>query len=444
MTAPIRIRAATVAACLLTVVPFYARSEDPEPTPAESPLSAASAADEALRANADLAGAYAAIDAARGRLLQAGLWPNPELALAGRSDFAFGNEGERKLGADFAQRFPIAGRLARAQDVGRFDVALALAEARDFERTLIGDVQRSVYGLLALDEAVASREAVLRTAAELARASARRFEAAEVSEADVGLLEIELARFEQEKRLLDLERATAAVRLNQLLNRPAAAPVTVSGSLDASAFDVKRSTDAPARRPDLQRLRLEGDRARAEAQLARAESWEDWTVGAGYERERQVFANMPRVDPIGVKSDEFLGLSFRVPLPLWNRNEGRIAEAQANERRARARLTALERAVEAEIETARRRVEELSRVALEYDTALLPRSLHTVQLLDKGYRQGLVPITTLVQAEQQLADIVLRRARTLGELRQAEVDLETAAAASPLLDRPRSDEENRL
>jgi cobalt-zinc-cadmium efflux system outer membrane protein len=437
-----RLRSATIAAGLLITPWLCARAAD-----SASPLTATSAAEEALRANPDLAAAYAAIEAARGRLLQAGLWPNPELVLAGRSDFAFGNDGERTLGADIAQRFPIAGRLSRAQDVSRVDVALALAEARDFERTLIGDVQRTVYGLLALDEAVASREAVLRTAGELARASARRFKAAEVSEADVGLLEIELARFEQEKRLLELERATASVRLNQLLNRPATAAIPVSGQLEVSAFDATRAADAAAqagkRRPDLEQVRLESDRARADARLAHAESWEDWTVGAGYENDRQVFANEPRSDPIGVKQDEFLGLSVRVPLPLWNRNQGRVAEAHANERRARARLVALERAVEAEIETARRRVEELSRVTREYDEALLPRSERTVQLLEKGYRQGLVPITTLVQAEQQLADTVLRRARTLGELRQAEIDLETSAAASPLLDRPSPDEENR-
>jgi len=101
------------------------------------------------------------------------------------------------------------------------------------------------------------------------------------------------------------------------------------------------------------------------------------------------------------------------------------------------------RAAEAEAETARRRIEELSRVAREYDESLLPLARGSVALLTRGYRQGLVPITTLVQAEQQLADTVLRRAETLGELRQAEVDLETASAASPLLAAPAPDQETR-
>jgi cobalt-zinc-cadmium efflux system outer membrane protein len=447
MILSIRVRAATVAACLQAVLPLFAHAAESEPTPVESRVTAASAAEEALRASPDLAAAYAAIDAARGRLLQAGLWPNPALTLAGRSDFAFRNEGERVLGVDLAQRFPIAGRLARAQEVARVDVALALAEAREFERALIGDVQRTVYGLVALDLAIASRASVIRTAEQLVHAATRRRQAAEVSDADVNLLEIELARFEQEKRRLELDRGVAAVRLNQLLFRRANSPVEVSTKLDESAFDASQTAEelakAGARRPDLEGLRLESDRARAEAQLARAESWEDWTVGAGYESDRQVFRNEPSVDPIGTKQDEFLGLALNVPLPLWNRNQGRVAEAHANERRARARLAARERAVEAEIEAARRRATELSRVAREYEESLLPRAQRNVELLERAYRQGLVAITTLVQAEQQLADTVLRRAETLGELRQAEVDLETAAAASPLLRTNPTPEENR-
>ena len=85
--------AAVLAASIWTLPPLVTFAA--EPAAIETGLTASSAAAEALRANPDLAAAYAAIDAARGRLLQAGLWPNPALALTSRSDFAFRNEGER-------------------------------------------------------------------------------------------------------------------------------------------------------------------------------------------------------------------------------------------------------------------------------------------------------------------------------------------------------------
>lgn len=419
-------------------------NSDSRASPPQEGLTARSAAVEAVRANSELAAASEAIESARGRLVQAGLWANPELRLDVRGDAVFRNEGERSFGLDFEQRFPVAGRIARAKDVARVDIAIALAELREFERTLVGDVQRSIYSLAALDEAIASREHVIATATQLVRAAARRRAAAEVSDADVNLLEIELARFAQERRRLELERQTEAVELNRLLNRAVDTPVQLSAALTAPAVDLAGvKSDEIAQRPDVVRLQLEADRARSEAALARAETWEDWALGIGFESERQVFEGEPASDPIGVKRDEFLGVSLSVPLPLWNRNQGRAQSARADERAAKARLSAVLRAAEAEVATARRRVEELARVAREYDERLLPLAHESVALLERGYQQGLVSITTLVQAEQQLADTVLRRAETLGELRQAEVDLETAAGASPLLRRSENNQEIR-
>ncbi len=419
---------------VLAVLPMGSDAESPE-----EPLSVRTAAEEALRANPDLRAAYEVIEIARGRLLQAGLWPNPELVFSGRDDFAFENEGERSMDVGFTQRFPVAGRLARARDVALVDIAIALTEVRDFERILISDAQRSVVTLLTLELAITEQTRVIAAARRLARASSARLRVAEVSEADVNLLEIELTRFEQDHRLLELDRHTEAVRLNRLLNRAPEAPVKVLGNLEAPLFEPRATAQliepALRRRPDLQRLRFERDRSGAEVQLARAEAWEDWTIGVDYSVDKQVFQDEPSVDPIGTKRDSFLGVGISVPLPLFNRNQGRIAAARAEGRRAAARLIGLERTVEAEVETATRRVEELAQVAAEYRERIVPRATRNVTLLEKGYRQGLIGVSVLVQGEQQYADVALRYARVMGDLRQAEVDLESAAAASPLLKR---------
>ncbi len=401
-------------------------------------LTPAAAAEEALRTSPDLRAVRAAIDVARARLVQAGLWPNPELSLSGADDFAFNNEGERAVSVELAQRFPITRRLARARGVARVDVAMALAEVRDFERTLIGEVGRSVVSLLAVDRAIAEQSRVIEAARTLAQASAGRFRVAEVSEADVNLLEIELARFEQDLRLLDLERRTERMRLNRLLNRPPDWPVEVAGDLEAPLLTPNRLTalteKAMRRRPDLYRLRLERDRAGAEVRLARAEAWEDWTIEASYEYEREVFADQPPSDPIGVKRDDFLGIAVSIPLPLFNRNQGRIATAQADGRKAAALVSGRERLIQREVGTELRRALDLARIATEYRDRIVPRAVRNVSLLERGYREGLVGIAALVQAEQQYADAAIRYARTLGSLRQAEVGVETAAATSPLLD----------
>lgn len=415
-------------------VPDQAR---PEP----QALTIRSAAEEALEANPELRSARHAVEAARGRLLQAGLAPNPELSLGASSDFAFASEGERDQDVSISQRFPIAGRLARARAVERVEVDLASAEVRDFERMLIADVQGSVVRLLALERTLAAREGVIDAVRRLVETSELRLRAAQVSEADVGLLAIDLASLEQEQRLDALDRATEAARLNRLLHRPPATPVVVAGDVAAPILAARSPAELAAtaldRRPDLLRLRLEAERARASASLARAEIWEDWGVEARYDRTRGT------LDVAGsevVDRDQLLGLSLQVPLPLWNRNQGRIAEAISLERQAGSRREALERRVHEEIEATSHRVEALGQVARLYGDTVLPRAERTVTLLARGYREGLTPISDLVQAEQQLADASLAYARTLGELRQAEVELEAAAALNPLLDDSTSEE----
>ncbi len=431
---PVPLRALLCIALGLLAVAAPAR---PEPTP----LTFRTAAEEALRANPELRAARQAIDGARGRLLQAGLGPNPELRLGANSDFAFADEGERGQALAVSQRFPIAGRLARARDVARVDVALASTEMRNFERTLVAEVQGSVLRLLALDRTQETRERLIDAVRQLVRVSKLRLRAAQVSEADVNLLAIELARLEQERRLVALERATEASRLNRMLHRPPATPLLVAGDVGEPVLVLRAPADLSAtaleRRPDLARVRLEAERARAEAALARAEAWEDWAVAASYERTRGV------IDDAGLELhdfDELLGVAVQVPLPLWNRNQGRVAEALSLERQAGSRLEALERRVQEEIESTSRRVEELEGVAREYGEALVPRAERTVGLLARGYREGLSPISDLVQAEQQLADASLAHVRALGELRQAEIELEAAAAVSPLLSPPTQEE----
>lgn len=435
----------TAFAILALFLAFVGRSALADVSPSESSirLTPRSAAAEALNANPDLAAAFAAIDGARGRLIQAGLWNNPDLRLAGFTDRPFGNEGERNFGIDFAQRFPIAGRLRQAKEVARVDVAMALSEARDFARRLIGDVQRTAYRVAALEAGIASRESVIRTTSELVDAAERRFRAAEVSEADVNLLAVELVRFEQEKRRIELDRAVEAIQLNRLLNRVVDTPVTLAVDLGSSAFEPSSVGEPLATRPDLVRMRLEADRASAESKLARAETWEDWTAGIAFDRDRQTLTVDGATNPDIEDQDDLLGFSVSIPLPLWNRNQGKIATARADGLRARARTAALERTVEAEVEAGRQRVAVLVRVVEEYEGTLVPRSQRNIELLQGGYRQGLVAITTLVQAQQQLADTLIRRVEALGALREAEVELEMAAAASPLLSPNRSSQEDQ-
>ena len=186
-------------------------------------------------------------------------------------------------------------------------------------------------------------------------------------------------------------------------------------------------------RPDLEAARRGVERADANRALAGTEIWEDWTVGLGYERTRDVFD-----PPIGTKRDSFLSLGLTVPLPLWNRQQGRIAAAEAERHRSRRSRDALVLHIEEEIRAAEAQVRTL-RVSVDaYAQDILPEATRSQELFERGYRQGLVGIAELLQAQRQYNESRSLYFELLGDLRQAAIALEAATGTSPHLNGSRS------
>jgi len=390
-------------------------------------LTAEEAVREALAANRELQAARFALDGARGRVLQAGRLQNPELVLRYADDFAFMAEGERNGSVGFAQSFPVTARLAREKDVARSELAIAEAELVDFARRLVALVQRAFYAIRALDEQTAVTRQLIASVREVEDATARRVAVAEASPADVSLLRIERLRLEQRAQQLLRDREVTAAALLRLLGRQQDSLERPVGDLDPGRESSPSGPEIPDR-PDLERARRQIERARSARALARASVWEDWTLGLEYERERQVFDA-----PVGVKRDSFLRFGIDVPIPLWNRQQGRIASAQAELLRAQRRREAVEIAIQEEIRRARARFRTLRSSVDAYARQLLPEATRARDLFERGYRRGLVGIAELLQAERQYSDSRSVHLELLGDLRQAAIELEAARGSSPHL-----------
>ncbi len=411
----------------------FATSSPARSQTSSDPLTADDAVREALAANLDLQAARFAIDVAQGALVQAGRLKNPELELGYADDFAFKSEGERVGSLRFAQSFPITARLAREKDVAGKEVAIAEAEVRDFVRNLVAEVQSAFYSVRALDEQLGVNRQLIASVRGVEDATARRLEAAEASPAEVSLLRIERLRLEQDAQRLIRERDVATAALTRLLGRETPAGMTPVGELDPGRLSSLPRANDSGGRPDLEAARREIERADADRALARAEVWEDWTVGLGFERERQVFDA-----PIGTRRDSLLSLGLTVPLPLWNRQQGRIAAAEAELRRSRRSRDALVLRIEEEIRSAEARVRTLRSSVDAYAEDILPEATRSQELFERGYRQGLVGIAELLQAQRQYNEVRALYFELLGDLRQAAIALEAAAGTSPHLNEARS------
>jgi cobalt-zinc-cadmium efflux system outer membrane protein len=251
---------------------------------------------QALIRNHDLKAARAQVNAALGRLKQSGLWPNPRLELSNESDRVFANQGAFTRSVGLTQDFPIAGRIGRAQDVSRVDVARALAEVNEAERTLLAEVAKSFYEIVVLDQKIALRDRLINVEASLVATSTNRQKAGEVSELDVNAATLELQRLHQERIVLTGQRAAALRTLAGLVGLPSNAALAVNTALPPFIRlpPVAQLVDqALRRRPDLRLLVLAENRALAEQLLAKASAWEDWSVSLGVRQDKLFIEGAP-------------------------------------------------------------------------------------------------------------------------------------------------------
>jgi len=385
---------------------------------------------KALVENRDLQAARINLQKAEARLRQAGLFPNPELQLFRSSDRAFNNEGEFQASAGFVQKFPVSGRISKAQNIARVDVALALAEIRDQERLLVNEVSGTARKLLILDESIKVNEQLQKSIKELIQVSEKRLRVAEVSVADINLEKLELQKLLFNHVSLTSERSQTNELLNRLVGQSAGIankivePITIAPDLSTKAL---AKLTAVERRPDRQFAALSINKAASEVILAKAERWEDWAIGIEYSQELSKFDS----SLISTGRDDFIGLSVSIPLPFWNRNEGNISEAEASRSQAIKALEALELKIQTESEAAYVQLVQLSTGLTNFQSKSQKLAQENVRLLRESYAQGLVGISAVIQAQQQLAETQQTFLSLVGDYYSALTAFETITASSP-------------
>ena len=383
--------------------------------------------DMAIDNNKELRAARQVEAQARARLVQAGLFPNPRLDAETKNDGSFNYGDEYTFSAGFSQQFPIAGRIARQKDVARVDIDLALEEIREAELKLAGQVAVGFYRILALNRQIAVREQLIAVDRRLLAVSRNRFKAGEVSELDVNTALLELQRLDQERLSQTSDRAKQLGELNQLLGRPAAQPLLLDDTLPAmNALPnlAAQQRQALERRPELRSAILSVSRAGADLGLARAERWEDWTVGVGMERSRIAVEDLPRQP-----SSNAVALTLSIPLPLWNQNQGRVAEAGSKRTQAELRIAALQSSIRNEVETLMAELARLQQILANYQRNMLPTSKKNVAIAQDAYGKGQVSIVEVVQAERQYGELNISYLTVLDQYLQALGKLHTATAA---------------
>ncbi len=371
---------------------------------------------ERVRAqNPDLAAARLRIDEAVGREKQAGLLKNPELenSLENNADF---REGKLEIG--FSQRFPVTDRLGLEKGISVTQIKAAEAEVREVERQLVAGAKTSVIRVLAIRQ----RRELLRNQIALASEFSEKLSVAsqkgEGSALDAATARLEAASISAQIRQLDAEESAAVGELKPLLGMHAGESISVGGTLAPPA--VPSGDVNPALRPDFQAAMLEVDAASQGVDLQQALRYDDVEAGLFAAAERSEDA------PNGYDNEGIFGFRFRIPLPLWNKNEGAIEEAQATHERRKLEATALARNIRLEAESDRSQMTEWAKLIRELDETLLPLAEEQSKAADEAYSQSQTDIQTVFRSREKSLQLAATRLDALREFHLARVRHEAA------------------
>lgn len=364
---------------------------------------------ERVRAqNPDLAAARLRIAEAMGQMKQAGRPKNPELETSVEQNAHF-REGKLEIG--FSQRFPVTGRLRLEKEISATHLQAAEMEVREVERQLVARAKTSVIRVLAFRQ----RRELLRNQIALASEFSEKLSAAsqkgEGSALDAASARLEAAGLSAQIRQLDAEEAAAVGELKPLLGMHAGQPINVGGILVQPVLP--SNVVNPARRPDFQAATLGVDAARQGIDLQQALRYDDVEAG--------LFAATERTEdaPNGYDNEGIIGFRFRIPLPLWNKNEGAIEEAQATHERRKLEATALARQIRLEAESDRAQMIEWAKLIRELDESLLPLAAAQSKAADEAYAQSLTDIQTVFRSREKNLQLAATRLDALREFHLA-------------------------
>lgn len=307
------------------------RGQAPEPTKKPAPLPSYPKVlrltlDDAmalfLKQNLDLIIASYGIDAAKGRQITARLYPNPTLSVSTLSAYTQGCNIE-KCGAvapSLTQLFEVAGRRGYRMEAAALDTMSIEAKFEDAVRQLGFTLKETYFrvqrqrGHLAVDQEVQS---VLIKLLQGFSGEGKKA-GQDLDRVRLGLMAVN-ADSEVLRDMQRIEEVSGDLRM--MLQIPPDVELELETDLAYRTAEpnlAKMLEYALANRPDIRSKRLTRDKRKTELQLAKAIRYPNVTTNLGYSVQ----------GPQGPDNQQQWALSLSVPLPVFNRNQGGLVEAE--------------------------------------------------------------------------------------------------------------------
>ena len=374
----------------------------PQTMPARPALTLADLERMALENNPTLPQASSEIEAARGRATQAGQLPNPTVGYTG-SEISGGpiiRGGEHGLFVE--QTIPLGGKLGLSRQI--FNREATQAEAlRDVQRQrILTDVRMLYYGALAAERRVDVRQNLAALGAEAVAVTRQLFNTGAADRPDVLASEIEARQLQVALETAQNDRYRVWHRLAALVGDVSLSPRPLDGSIDAPIPELQRDTmvqEILTQSPELKATRAAIERAQAALTRARREPVPDLILRGSGQYNRELLESNGR--PVGWEA----GVDVGFTIPLFNRNQGAVAESRAELGRAEKELNRVQLMLQSRAADVFDEYLTNLRNAETYKSEIVPRAEESYRLYLARYREMAAAYPQVLVAQRTLFQV---------------------------------------
>lgn len=366
----------------------------------------------AVAAHPAIAEAAARVDAMRGKWVQAGLPPN---YVAGYVASEIGNDGTAgQQGIYLGKEFVTGDKLGLAQQVACWEIQRAEHQLRAMERRVLTDVQLAYFEVLVAQRRVELTEQLVEIGTQSRKSVEQNVKAEQQSKLDLIQSEVELETAHVQAENARATRTAAWRRLAALLGDP--------------DLPISHVTGDPA--TNLPQLALDELVARVITEHPElAAAWAD-VQRARWQIDREVAQVVPNVDvQLMLQHDnssnyDIVGIQTTMALPIVNRNQGAIQQAEAEASAAGAAARRLELSLRRQLATTYQRYEMANQQVKRYKENILPRTEETLRLTRLAFDKNELSVLQLIVVQRTYAQTHLAALESLSDLRAASTQLE--------------------
>lgn len=389
---------------------------------------------QALADNPELQAVRALVQAAQGRVQQAGLRPNPMLDL-GIQDSITGPDNN--IMASLTLPLDLGGRKAGRVGVAAGELEMRRAQVAEQERQLTAEVRLKAGALMAAQRTLEFIDALLRVNREALDLIRARVARGAVPALDESLLLVELNRLEANRHLVQSRVAVLTLQLKALAGLEPEVPLVLRGDLALAPLELTMHqglAQALLARSDLLMTRAEAALAAASIVKERTEGRWDASVNLGYMRQNFGYDLMGLTEQ-GERQPiqdifHYVGGGVTLMLPLRNRNQGNIAAAMAEATAAERRQAFVRLRIRQEVTAAFTHYEATQRALEIYAQGVREVARQNLEVVRKTYELGRTSLLDLIAEQRRYIDVETGYIEALKQVYDAVVDIERTVSTT--------------